>query len=440
MPSDQIKVYVTSNGGDRNLMMRYKDPHTGKFVSRSTGTPNRKEALKLAGAWQAELREGRYKPASKITWAEFRQRYEDEAVPSMKPKAASKVSGVFNAVERILRPDRLSSLTAERISYFVKVFRAEERVVERKQQTVDEEGRKGTERVRVTVTVRRQEATIKSTLQTLKAALNWADKMKILNEVPYIENPRQAKGSKMMKGRPITGEEFERMLAAVPKVVKPDQVDLWRTFLRGMWLSGLRLGEGLDLWWDREDRMHVVFLRDDTSDPDSEIVDVMLRVHASQEKGGQDRLLPIAPEFAEMLLAVPEHERTDRVFPIPYAQQNAVSKLGSMIGAAAGVKVNMDQRTGKIQHATIHDLRRSFGERWAEMIMPKQLMELMRHESIETTMKYYVGANAKATSRILREAITKKREGQTARKSDEKPTLLPREFKENSGCPIRFCI
>ncbi len=43
-----------------------------------------------------------------------------------------------------------------------------------------------------------------------------------------------------------------------------------------------------------------------------------------------------------------------------------------------------------------HDLRRSFGERWATRVMPQVLMELMRHESIEATMNYYVGRKCSA--------------------------------------------
>jgi len=33
--------------------------------------------------------------------------------------------------------------------------------------------------------------------------------------------------------------------------------------------------------------------------------------------------------------------------------------------------------------------------------MPAILRELMRHESIETTMKFYVGRNAQATAGVL---------------------------------------
>lgn len=38
--------------------------------------------------------------------------------------------------------------------------------------------------------------------------------------------------------------------------------------------------------------------------------------------------------------------------------------------------------------------------------MPKVLRELMRQESIETTMKYYVGRNAQGTAAVLWEAVS----------------------------------
>ena len=40
------------------------------------------------------------------------------------------------------------------------------------------------------------------------------------------------------------------------------------------------------------------------------------------------------------------------------------------------------------------DLRRSFGTRWASRVKPARLPLLMRHKSIETTMKYYVCQNS----------------------------------------------
>ena len=62
------------------------------------------------------------------------------------------------------------------------------------------------------------------------------------------------------------------------------------------------------------------------------------------------------------------------------------------------------RKVHKVKYASAHDLRRSFGERWATRVMPQVLQELMRHESIETTLRYYVGPNAQATAAVLWEA------------------------------------
>ena len=51
-----------------------------------------------------------------------------------------------------------------------------------------------------------------------------------------------------------------------------------------------------------------------------------------------------------------------------------------------------------MKYASAHDFRRAFGVRWAARLMPAQLMELMRHESIETTLRFYVGTDAQRTA------------------------------------------
>ncbi len=78
-------------------------------------------------------------------------------------------------------------------------------------------------------------------------------------------------------------------------------------------------------------------------------------------------------------------------------------------------RVIVDQ--AKDKPATAHDLRRSFGQRWAALVMPQVLMELMRHESIDTTLKYYVGRNAQRTAKVLREAY--EQANRTKKESDE---------------------
>jgi len=57
-----------------------------------------------------------------------------------------------------------------------------------------------------------------------------------------------------------------------------------------------------------------------------------------------------------------------------------------------GTKVRVEREVPK--YASAHDLRRSFGSRWAKKCMPPVLQRLMRHASIQTTMQFYVGLDA----------------------------------------------
>ena len=66
----------------------------------------------------------------------------------------------------------------------------------------------------------------------------------------------------------------------------------------------------------------------------------------------------------------------------------------SRAGTAAAVIV--DRKGGDVTYASAHDLRRSYGLRWSRRrITTAELKELMRHESIETTMNYYVASTLK---------------------------------------------
>ncbi len=71
-------------------------------------------------------------------------------------------------------------------------------------------------------------------------------------------------------------------------------------------------------------------------------------------------------------------------------RRTAPARLFRRLANRAGIVVNPS--TGKT--ASAHDLRRSFGSRWARKVAPAVLRELMRHSSVETTMGYYVDLNA----------------------------------------------
>ena len=298
MSNEGIHVHVVHAKDRKYITLRYIDPATGRQVRKSARTNKMKEARARAAVWEHELRTGKYVAPSKLTWQDFRNRYESEVVPSLAEKTGKMVATVFNAVERITRPKKLADMTSARISAFQAKLREDQL----------------------------SEATIKAYLAHLKASLRWAVEMGMLSVMPKIPKIKRAKAHKAMKGRPITTEEFERMLAKVTdiltekpnkklkeaKLPSPKAIESWQRLLKGLWWSGLRLGEALGLYWDR---------------PGSLSVDLtgrrpMLRIPAEAEKGNEERLLPIAP----------------RVRRVP---------SGNPRGPTYGFGVQADRRTGK---------------------------------------------------------------------------------------------
>lgn len=385
----EIKVSLFRRERCKFIQMQYRDPETGRKVCKSSEKTDERGALRAAARWEKEVNEdGDLRRNGRLAWEKFRERYENEVLPGLAEATHKKSWGVLNVFEREMKPRRLCDISSDMLSRYQKKLR--------------EQGK--------------SENTIKGHLAHLRSALSWAVSVNLLRAVPAMPNVQRAKASKLMKGRPITLEEFERMLEKVGAVVELDEpgVESWRFFLRGLWASGLRLAEALELSWTDDSKLCV----------DLSLRHPMLRFPAELEKGNKDRLLPMAPEFAEFLASVPAGQRHGYVFK-PKAQRERNGRLGeqqvgrvvSAIGEKAGVIVAPQRGTAATEdqpasddykpakYASAHDLRRSFGERWASKVMPQVLMELMRHESIETTMKFYVGRNAQTTASVLWAAV-----------------------------------
>ncbi len=230
-----------------------------------------------------------------------------------------------------------------------------------------------------------KETTIARHLRPIKAALRWGERQGLIAKAPRIEMPKRQKGAKLMKGRPILGEEFDRMVAAIPKE-RPHDAQAWERFLRGLWLSGLRLGEAVALSWDERSPFYA----------DLTGKHPRFRILGEAQKSGRDEVLPMTPDFAQFLQATPEAERVGPAFKLIATKtgkpmiHKEVGRIISTIGEDAGVIV--DKAAGK--YASAHDLRRSFGTRWAKRVMPAVLQKLMRHADISTTMGYYVDMDA----------------------------------------------
>lgn len=376
--ADEINVISVKRKGERYLYLKYTDPVTGEPVWRSARTTNKRRAIKQAGEWQAELRSGQATKSNRLRWNVFQDEYVSHAEARLAETTVTKIESMFNVVSDVMKPDNVRRITPQWISRF------QNRLLE----------------------APRSPATVESHCRHLKAALNWAKEQGLISTVPKFAKLKRARSAKAMKGRPVTGEEFDRLLLAVESLPEQQHESL-KFLLRGLWLSGLRLGEALSLTWDEWDDGIRVDLEGDY---------VVLLIPAEAEKGGQDRTYAITPDFEDLLLSVPFIDRVGRVFNPVLSRGvchrvDTVSRAICNLGKAAKIKVDeksvKDRKTGKAKRksvwASAHDLRRSFGFRWARKVMPMVLKELMRHESVATTEKFYVGINAQQTAKFLRE-------------------------------------
>jgi integrase len=374
MAEADIAVVVVKYPDRKNLMMRYTDPRSGKQVARSAGSNVRRQAERAAAKWEAELREGRYQKLVHISWQDFRERYERHVDQEHADKTLLKVISVLNAVEQLEDPRRLCDLDDQRLIAF-----------KQKLQTTC------------------SPSTVGSYLAHLRSALSTAVEWGMLPRLPKMPKVRRAKGAKLMRGRAVADSEFKRMLEATCAVVGDDAAASWQFLLRGFWTSGLRLQDACQLHWSA-DKGHSV---------DFSGKRPMFVIRGLLEKGKRDRLLPMAPEFVQLLEEVPPDARQGRVFKPqakrpggPMPQQHRIGETIAAIGQAADVIVDTDPLTGEpTKYASAHDLRRAFGHRWAKRVMPAVLQKLMRHASIQTTMQYYVSLEAEDTADVLWRAL-----------------------------------
>lgn len=372
MPEIAFSVFIPQ--GRSVYYVEWTIPRTKRRVRRSTGCTRERDAQRKASAIIDEWFRGRGREGDEA-WGRFREAHANEVQPSLAIETRRKYETVFDAIEAAVNPVSLSDLTSRAISKLQAKWRGS----------------------------KLSEHSIRTYLAHLSKSLAWAKSQGMLAEVPAIERPQLAKKERKAKGRPISLEEFERMLAAVSNVVKePSAVAGWQRLLRGLWLSGLRLGEAVKLSWDDRQAIRV-----DLDGPFPALL-----IPSSADKGRKDRVIPIVPDFAAMLAEVPPAERRGVVFALERQRKGDgspsdvqyISAVISRIGKAAGVIVGTYTASGKTKFASAHDLRRSFGRRWASKVQNVfDLQTLMRHASIETTRAYYAHEDAEGLAERLSE-------------------------------------
>ncbi len=350
--SQSIKVLLKRRA-DRNVWyMYYVCPTTGKQVTKSTKQEKQRDAARVAAAWEDELLAGVSPSNTSLTWKAFRDEFERTHLPSLCPASRSGYQVTMNILEKIMNPKMLKSITSLALDRFAAQLRRESM----------------------------RETTLANKIRHLKAILSWAHKRDFIKRVPNMPDVKRAKGVKM-RGRPITEEEFERMLLAAEKI-RPNDSDKWKRLIAGLFLSGLRISDAMKLSWEYSAPFALV-----TSGKHP-----VFHIAANAQKAARDEVIPLTPDFVAFAMETPENARRGWVFNMlgedgKNMEPQHACRVIAAIGKRAGILVNPYEK----KFASAHDLRRSFGTRWAKRnIAPAALRKLMRHTRLETTLEFYV--------------------------------------------------
>ncbi len=343
-----MKVLVRRKPDRDTLQLYYVDPLTGRDRTKSARTNNWRMAERAAAAWEQQLAQHGVVD-SDPTWSALRAEY--ERVVGAGQSAGSQESGdtAFGAFEKLIpESTRVSRITSLGIEQCAAQWRREGK----------------------------RPATIDLYLSRVRTVLRWAHAHDLLASVPrFPKRPRI-----QPRGRPLTDAEYRHLLRTCRRI-HPHDWRQWVRFLRGIWVTGLRIMEAQTVSWDAGP------LQVDLDGGKYPCLSFL----AKGQKAHRKERTPLTPAAAHWLARLPLQDRSGRVFPLlkPNGTDfspKAVDKAMHTLGVASGIVV--DEEQGKFVSA--HDLRRSFGTRWSYKVKPLTLQKMMRHASLETTLRYYV--------------------------------------------------
>lgn len=140
--------------------------------------------------------------------------------------------------------------------------------------------------------------TVNSVMRAVMTFSRFCHRHKWITELPPLAT---VPTDEAMKGRPITGEEFDRMMEAIPKVVGDAGADEWRFMLNLLMESGFRIGDLMDFHWEDAGHIHPVW-------------PTVAGQHATiiippTQKNGKWEEIPMIPGLRKLLETVPESRR-----------------------------------------------------------------------------------------------------------------------------------
>jgi integrase len=324
----------------------YEPDGRRKAQSCGVGFHGKKNAERLARKLEAELIEGTYqiKARSRKPWREFVEEYDRRVLTGLAGRSQYEALAALRHFQRIIKPIRVSSLSARHIADFIAARRQEGGI--RKGELLSP-------------------ATINKDLRHVKAALNMAREWGYLPATPKI---RMEKVPEKVPTY-VPPEHFAAIYQACEIAARwPEDQNYspaywWRALIVMAYMTGWRISALLALRRDDVDLGAGTALS-----------------RAKDNKGKRDQLVPLHPMIVEHLKRLPGF--SPMVFPWGHGSRRIFSEF-DRIQKAAGICLK-----GRRDHYGFHDLRRAFATMNAGRLTPDALQALMQHKDYQTTQKY----------------------------------------------------
>jgi integrase len=273
--------------------------------------------------------------------------------------------------------------------------------------------------------------TVNSMLGAIMAFVRYAYDHEWIDRVPPL---RKLDVDEVMRGRPITAEEFELMLAAVPKVVGESPAGEWRFAMKILWDSGFRIGDLLDFSWDDNARIHPVWPRRQGQHP--------TLVIPSTQKNGKNEEVPLLPGLKKLLDTVPEKLRHGFVVSPPPAEYEMPSQTKPWFMPATSDLADMIQRYSNCAIAKacgVSDVtvktwliklglkRKGKGRRYRPEV-PAEEIDQVRSHAVRRKHQ-----NPTASGRITRERVSR-----VIAQIGEEAKVVVRQADKESGRRIKY--
>lgn len=352
----RVTVWIQEFRGRKNLMLQWLDPHTGDRKSRSAGTSDRDVAEKARADLEYELSHGLNAEPSSTSWERFCDVFAAEKLVHLGERHQSKASTVHQSFARLMKPKRIGDVTERAISQYATKLRG----------------------------AGMSSSTIKGHLTYLKIALRWAKDHGYIREVPVIPATKVHKGTnraRIRKAARLTDKDMAKILKACPS-------DDWRLLVSLCWHCGLRRDEARAIRGEHVDLAgHLILI-------------------PANKAGDDDATAFITPELDAFL-----RRMFGRKIPRgPLISESVSESMGEVsrqfvaIATVAGAEGN-----SKDGFATLHDLRRNYGSRWAAKVPAQVLRGMMRHSTLQTTLDFYAETESQTLSIMWPEPEAKPR-------------------------------